>query len=531
MRVGAKRYRVPMNDSHVFVTLGDITHLECDAWMLPTDSSYSIRHIWREAVPALTDDLIARSKTDEFSAGVAKATSVVGWPANSPLPVLTAVPMRGLRTATDLEDLGASLAQFVEVAAKSTGGDARHERLKRLFAIPAFGTEGGGGGLKKGEILSTLLREANVAANDHDVDVVLVLRDERTFALAQQLRKGSPGRWSMLTPSQRKTAERLADQARNGKLVPFMGAGVSASAGGPTWSGLIRKLALGIGMDDAQIKSLTSAERSALDQAAYLRELYRRKNGDATAFGTAVAAAVTTDRYGLAPALLASLRTEQAITLNYDALFERASEDVKDVRTIIPSDDPSSSRSGKWLLKLHGSVDAPETIVLTRDDYLGYSANREALSAIVKANLITHHLLFVGFGLADDHFHQIIHDVRRAVPISEGNKLGTALTMQADELDEALWNEQLDLVSMDSSDGVWGASRQLEIFLDALLAHATDSHSYLLNDSFESSLTDSQRALRTKLLHFWSTLDDQDHADVSWPIIDQMFRDLGGSGR
>lgn len=531
MRVGANRYRVPMSDSHVFVTLGDITHIECDAWLLPTDSSYSIRQGWRRAVPELSDDLIARSKTGEFSAGIAKATPIVGWPATAPLPVLTAVPMRGLRTTADLEELGRSLAHFVEVAARSTDGGARHGRLKRLFAMPAFGTEGGGGGMKKGDVLNVLLGRAHAAANEYDVDVVLVLQDERTFALAQQLRKGSPGQWSMLTPSQRETAERLADQARTGKLVPFMGAGVSVSAGGPTWSGLITKLALGVGMDDAQIESLSSAKRSALDQAAYLRELYRRKNGDATAFGTAVAAAVTTDRYGLAPALLASLRTEQAITLNYDTLFERASEDAGDSRTIIPSDDPSSSRSGKWLLKLHGSADAPETIVLTRDDYLGYSANREALSAIVKANLITHHLLFVGFGLADDHFHQIIHDVRRAVPISEGNKLGTALTMEADELDEALWSEQLDLVSMDSSDGAEGASRQLEIFLDALLAHATDSHTYLLDESFESSLTDSQRALRTKLLHFWSTLDDQDRADASWPIIDRIFRDLGRSGR
>jgi hypothetical protein len=112
-------------------------------------------------------------------------------------------------------------------------------------------------------------------------------------------------------------------------------------------------------------------------------------------FNEAVANAVRLDRYGLAPAMLASLRTEQAITLNYDTLFERASSNANDDRRVIP-DDGSISTSDKWLLKLHGSVRRPESIVLTRDDYLGYSANQEALSAIVKANLITHHLLFVG---------------------------------------------------------------------------------------------------------------------------------------
>lgn len=518
-----------MSDAHIFVTLGDITHIECDAWMLPSDSSYSIQPAWRMAVPELSDDLIARSKVEAFSAGTTKATPVVGWPTTSPLPVLTAVPSRGLRTASDLAELGEAAKQFVSVASRTTHGHARRQRSKRLFAMPAFGTEGGGGALKKGEILKVLLGEAQAAAGENDVDVVLVLRDERTFALAQQLRKNSKGLWSMLTPTQQETAERLAGIARSGKLVPFMGAGVSVSAGGPTWPKLIAKLAAEIGMDDAQIESLISSGRSALDQAAYLRELYRRKDGDTEAFGRAVAGAVNLDRYGLAPALLASLRTEQAITLNYDTLFETASEDVNDARTVIPADGSPSGRSDKWLLKLHGSVRKPETIVLTRDDYLGYSANREALSAIVKANLITHHLLFVGFGLTDDHFHQIIHDVRRAIPVPDGNKLGTALTMRPDKLDEALWEEQLELVVMGSTGDLPNASRQLEIFLDALLAHATESHSYLLDDNFASSLTAPQDQLRRKLLHFKDALDDQDKSDASWPVIERLFRDLGGS--
>ncbi|MFW0772756.1 SIR2 family NAD-dependent protein deacylase [Paenarthrobacter nitroguajacolicus] len=62
------------------------------------------------------------------------------------------------------------------------------------------------------------------------------------------------------------------------------------------------------------------------------------------------------------------------------------------------------SVGGEWLLKLHGSVSKPDTIVLTRDDYLGFNSSRAALSALVKAHLLTHHLLFVGFGVADDHF-------------------------------------------------------------------------------------------------------------------------------
>ncbi len=517
-----------MSDSHVFVTLGDITHLECDAWMLPTDSNYSIRPAWRTAVPGLTDEVIARSKVEGFGAGAIKSTPIVDWPTTSPLPVLSAVPPKGLRGPDDLVELGEAVAEFIRVSERSTRARPQERRAKRLFAMPEFGSAGGGGALKKGEILDVLLSQARVAASEHDVDVVIVLRDERTFALAQQLRKSMNGQWSTLTPNQREVIERLAELARSGKLVPFMGAGVSVSAGGPTWPDLIAKLADGVRMTEAQTISLNSPGRSALDQAAYLREAYRREYGDVSAFGNAVADAVSTDRYGLAPALLASLRTEQAITLNYDTQFETASVDVEDPRTIIPADGSQGGVSDKWLLKLHGSIKDPKTIVLTRDDYLGYNANREALSAIVKANLITHHLLFVGFGLADDHFHQIVHDVRKAIPTSESNKLGTALTMKADDLDQALWGEQLDLVVMGSADDQREAGRQLEIFLDAVLAHATDGHSYLLHESFESSLTASQDQLRRKLMQFRDTLDEQDREDASWPVIERLFQELGG---
>lgn len=517
-----------MSDAHVFVTLGDVTHIECDAWLLPTDSRYSIRAGWSEALSVSGDsDLVAGSRTDEFSAGAVKATPIREWPVTSPLPILTAVPNQGLLTASDLAELREAVAQFVGVATRSTGSVPGRNRSKKLLAMPAFGTDGGGGAFKKGEILEALLGEAHAMSRKYDVDVVLVLRDERAFALAQQLRKQKADQWSTLTTGQLESATRLAGMARSGKLVPFMGAGVSVSAGGPTWPELIAQLAYGIGMDQDQVTALASSKRSALDQAAYLRELYRRKDGDSAAFEKAVVDAVSRDRYGLAPSLLASLRTEQAITLNYDTLFEIASEDVGDARTIIPADGSRGSRTDKWLLKLHGSVRKPETIVLTRDDYLGYSANREALSAIVKANLITHHLLFVGFGLSDDHFHQIIHDVRRAAPVFDGEKFGTALTMLPDELDETLWEDQLDLIAMGASGDLPGASRQLEVFLDALLAHATDNHSYLLDESFASSLSTTQDQLRGKLLRFKNELNEQDKLDASWSAIERMFKDLG----
>jgi hypothetical protein len=518
-----------MSDGQVFVTRGNVTRIECDAWMVPTDRRYSIRPSWREHVPEFTDELIERSQTDEFTAGVSKATPVIDYPKDLPLPILTAVPERSPETADYLRELRDAISQFIEIAARETPDLSRRNRAKRLFVMPAFGADGGGGSLKKGELLQAYLHEARAGVQRYDVDVAIVLKDERLFALAQQLRKATDGQWSALTAAQRSTAERLAVLARRGRLVPFMGAGVSVGAGAPTWRELIGRLAAGVDMDEEEVESLEFEGRSALDQASYLRELYRRRSGDGRAFWEAVVRAVTTDRYGLTPALLASLRTEQAITLNFDTQFEDASADIDDIRTIIPADGTSRGETDKWLLKLHGSIRDPDTIVLTRDDYLGYSANREALSGIVKANLITHHLLFVGFGLTDDHFHQIIHDVRRAIPNSGKEKFGTALTLAVDKLDETLWADQLEIIVMSAAGGIPDRSRQLEIFLDALLAYSTDGHSYLLDSGFTSSLTDEQSRLRAKVLSFEDELGDEFVHDPSWPVIEHMFRELGGS--
>lgn len=529
-------------EPHVFVTLGDVTHVECDAWMLPTDKTYSVNQYWLDAVPELAEQL-PTSKDERFGRGDTKATPVTGWHDTKPLPVLTAVPYHGIRTPAELEELGQAVHDFVAVgalAAPTRNANAR--RAKPLLAMPAFGTRGGGGQLRKGEVLQALLEAAKTASRAHDVDIVLVLRDARMFALAQQQR--SQSEWPELGASLLAKARDLAIFAREGKLVPFMGAGVSVSAGGPTWNELITRLARRIEMAESEIESLVDSQRSALDQAAYLRERYREAatagetDTSAATFGEAVQAEVTLERYGLAPALLASLGTEQAITLNYDELFENAAADAQDPRIVIPGSTPGDA-SGKWLLKLHGTVTDPGSIVLTRDDYLGYNATKEALSAIVKANLITHHLMFVGFGLADDHFHQIIHDVRQSLQQDEGaSGYATALTMLHDPLDETLWRGQLDLIPMGEvglapreggdKESIARAGRRLEIFLDALLVHATDSHSYLLHDDFETSLNDAQLSLRNKLLKLRADVTHEERSVAGWRVVERMFEELGG---
>ena len=520
-----------MGESHVFVTRGSLTNFACDAWLLPTDQTYNIAEYWHKALPTL-QGTIAASRDAAFANELKLAQPLTSWPATEPMPVLTAVPYLGI---SSVEDLVPPLREFIRVAAQQCerrrrAADGEPSRPVPLLAMPLFGTGGGGAGLVRGDVIKRLLEETRHCAAEAGVDVALVLTNEKDFAFAQELRKRHPDWWAPLGGEHQEQAARLAVHARSGKLVPFMGAGVSMSAGAPSWKELLAALAKAAKLSDSEIRSLE--RRGHLDQASILRSIYEeRAEPGALSFNQAIVKLVELQRYGLAPALLASLGSREAITLNYDELFELASNDAGVPRSVIPD---GAGQNDDWLLKLHGSVTDPNSIVLTRDDYLGFSTSRNALSALVKATLMTQHLLFVGFGLTDDHFHEILHDVKRALPPEPRNQEGaaTALMLSTDPLDRKMWASQLNLVSMSKESrnaSSTSTGRTLEIFLDLLVALSTDSHSYLLAEGYEGALTEAEKSLRETLLDLSKRLTYGEAQSSGGVRLREMLAALGAS--
>ena len=516
---------------HVFVIRGDLRNLACSAWMQTTDKRLRPGGRWEVDIPDAPTRL---DPNDRAAFEAERVYAIPVWPrgdAREPVPFLTAVPFYGVRTADEFRP---RIRAFVEAAvpiarARLTGG-----RPRPLLGIPPIGFGRGGAHLRKGDVIRMLLDEARTLAAEFEVDIAIVLRDDaKAYALAQHLRKTSGvDAWPELNADELDHARRLGDLARMGRLVPFMGAGVSVSAGAPTWAELIEKLADRARLEAEVRTALLDKGRDVLDQATFVRQAIDEQSpNDPLAFARGIAAITDMPRYGLAPALLASLDSEQAITLNYDRLFELAAGDGGMPRRTIPSTAPRDHTHDRWLLKLHGSVDDPGSIVLTRSDYLGFNTDRAALSSIVKATLLTRHVLFVGFGMRDDHFHEIIHDVRRAmessgVPLSG---IGTVLTLQEDRLDRELLRE-LQFVPFSPDGGepdFASAARRLEIFLDAVLAFASDAHPYLLDATYNDGLSDDERLLRDAILRMVSDLPERAKSPTSWAGVSAMLDDLG----
>lgn len=105
------------------------------------------------------------------------------------------------------------------------------------------------------------------------------------------------------------------------------------------------------------------------------------------------------------------------VTTNYDDLLERAFEPTRPLRRIVTDEDLTGRRPPNELvvIKLHGDLVRPETIVLSEDDYLKFEESRPGISVKVRQLLIEHPLLFLGFSLSDPNFARIDHWIRDTV--------------------------------------------------------------------------------------------------------------------
>lgn len=383
------------------------------------------------------------------------------------------------------------------------GGEWVHTRCSVPHAVKAAVFDALNSLLAEDSITAPLAREMlramTKACNETGIDVVLAAESKAQFVALQmgrcavrlapagsrESRNGRSGTvypaWEGLSESGREEARKLATHAASGHLTVFVGAGVSAGAGLPTWTELLKKLArrahlfkskrprrasveFGTGrfaahrlshavasLEEQQQRAEAEFDRMDLMDQALLVEHELEKRGKK--LGIEVARMLGSKEYALGHALVASLGAKNAVTTNYDTLLEDAIRSTNEAISVMPNgpDDPKADR---WLLKMHGCVLQPSGIVLTRADYARFSEESGALRGVVQASLMTSHMLMLGFGLQDPNFYSLYSDVERAVKRGEGvggqpRRLGTVITLQHNSMQVRLWERRLHFVWID----------------------------------------------------------------------------------
>jgi hypothetical protein len=502
---------------HVFVVGADLTRLVCDDVLVPTGRSLRVSPSWG---PLLPRDVVRRTSEEGACVGLSWAGDerVLRVPGDGP---------RQVWLVDTVDDEGRGLPWLLEGAREALAAVARrevdrpaHGRARRLVGLPALGTGWGGAAGRRGALLRQLLPVLREAAREHGFDVALVLRSPSDLAAAQRVRRGADGGWD-LPGDLCELAEQLGEKARRGQLAVFVGAGVSAAAGLPTWEQLLDELAAASGLRGELREGLTRLPPQ--DAAALLARELGRDRVEAFVkerFGPA--------SYALAHALVADLPVQEFVTTNYDPLVELAAADMGRRLQVLPFDE---ARPGApWLLKLHGDAAHPESVVLTREEYLQFGDTRAALAGVLHSLLLTRHVLFVGTSMLDDDLIRIAHQVRSALQLQgsqTGRRTGTVLALREDAARARLWERDVETVAMAPRDGSPAeAARRLEVLLDLIGCLSTPPTGYLLDPAYRELLDEEERTLSDALLLMADALPQEPSSTAAEEVL-ALLRRLG----
>ncbi len=208
----------------------------------------------------------------------------------------------------------------------------------------------------------------------------------------------------------------LVQYLTEGRCVLFVGAGLSASAGLPGWGDLLKGMLEVIRGDDPTRSDLDELQR-LFDLGRFLQVAdYCKDRLGKTRYQEYLAERLqpTSTETPEAHQHISRLPFRAIVTTNYDSLLEdsyffetrrrpKAPTHVdKDVLGTLLFD------RAFFILKAHGDINRPATVVLTARDYREIIHQNPAFNAMFSALLMTNAVLFLGYSLGDPDLNLLL---------------------------------------------------------------------------------------------------------------------------
>lgn len=211
----------------------------------------------------------------------------------------------------------------------------------------------------------------------------------------------------------------------NNQLVVFVGAGVSKNSGMPSWSELINSISDKIGYAHSDrclncdkrnqdCPKNKCEERHQFSQDEFLRipEYFYQTDlseNHQEYYNLILENLCSDKKSNPIDYEIFNLLPHHIITTNYDSLLETSENSYTNLYTVVSQDsDLLSKPNERYLIKMHGDFDVPESIVLKESDYLDYEQEHPLISTFIRSLLVNHSFLFLGYSLNDYNLNLII---------------------------------------------------------------------------------------------------------------------------
>ncbi len=233
----------------------------------------------------------------------------------------------------------------------------------------------------------------------------------------------------------------LVDSLRDGRVRLFVGSGVSCAAGLISWADLVAQMKDVIRRENTtfarqELESFLAAAdhldvadvfRDTVKEHRYFRFLrshFRRPVGLSSLHRT-----------------LTRLPARTVFTTNYDKLLEtafRRASGADPAVIVYPAQLGYIDDGEVRIVKLHGDIDHPPSIVLTRGDYATYASRHREFENQFHSSVNDYTMLFVGFGLQDPNFRRIYEDARQFYDSTK--RLAYAIMVSTNIIERTIWD-------------------------------------------------------------------------------------------
>lgn len=233
----------------------------------------------------------------------------------------------------------------------------------------------------------------------------------------------------------------LADKLHQGDLVVFLGAGASRTyvdtRNGKTFPGIP---AAGEIVQQLVKSKPYVKDNMTFPQAMFMIKKTEHRNEVERILEDAI------DNPTLVPLPvhrhLAVLPFSAYITTNYDRFIEEAlQKEGKRFIPIIEEGDVSSWRNSQIpVIKLHGCISRPTTMIAAEDEYQPLLSSKPLISSMLSTLLANKTVLFLGFSLADDDFKALYQEVKGI--LQDNMPSSYSIVYRCEDYQRIYWSEQ-----------------------------------------------------------------------------------------